>query len=75
MRRVVNYGTGWHWSPLGDGRSALVPMSTQYETPPLRWRHAETCAVDRVSGIGCTCICTTTAAKEVNQHEGMPALR
>lgn len=51
----MRYGTGWHWSPLGDGRSALVPMSTQYETPPLRWRHAEGCAVDRMSGFGCTC--------------------
>lgn len=50
-----HYGTGWFWSPLGDGRSMLVPMSTQYETPPLRWRHPETCPVDRVSGFGCTC--------------------
>lgn len=49
------YGTGWHWSPLGDGRSALVPLSTAYPCPPVDWRHAETCAVDRVSGTGCTC--------------------
>lgn len=51
----MHYGTGWYWQSLGDGRSALVPMSTQYETPPLRWRHAEGCAVDRMSGFGCTC--------------------
>lgn len=52
----MNYGTGWHWSPIDDDRSMLVPLSTQYATPPLRWRHAETCPVDRVSGLGCTCI-------------------
>lgn len=57
------YGTGWFWQPYDHNHAALVPMSTQYETPPLRWRHPETCPVDRVSGFGCTC-------KEVNQYEG-----
>lgn len=52
---MQTYGTGWHWSPLGDGRSALVPLSTAYPCPPVDWRHAETCAVDRVSGTGCNC--------------------
>lgn len=49
------YGTGWHWSPLGDGRSALVPLSTAYPCPPVDWHHTEDCPVDRVSGTGCTC--------------------
>lgn len=70
-----HHGYGWFWRAIDEDRAMFVPLSTQYRTPPLRWRHTETCAVDRVSGLGCTCICTTTAAKEVNQHEGMPALR
>lgn len=60
----MNYGTGWHWSSIGDSRSALVPMSTQYETPPLRWRHPQTCPVDRVSGLGCTCKRTSEETKD-----------
>lgn len=49
------YGTGWFWQQYDHNHAALVPMSTQYETPPLRWRHTEGCAVDRVSGLGCNC--------------------
>lgn len=61
----MKYGYGWFWMAIDKGRAMLVPPSTAYETPPLDWHHAETCAVDRVSGIGCTC-----RAEEVNQHEG-----
>lgn len=67
----MRYGTGWHWSPLGDGRSALVPLSTAYKTPPLNWWHPETCPVDRVSGLGCTC----DAVKEVNRNAEVHDLR
>lgn len=60
----MRYGTGWFWQQYDHNRAALVPMSTQYETPPLRWRHTERCAVDRVSGLGCTCICTREETKD-----------
>lgn len=56
----MHYGTGWHWQSLGDGRAALVPLSTTYECPPIKWRHAATCAVDRMTGFGCTCERTQT---------------
>lgn len=52
---MKHYGNGWHWQSLGDERAALVPLSTAYPCAPLRWQHVETCAIDRVSGIGCTC--------------------
>lgn len=52
---MSRYGTGWFWQQYDHNHAALVPLSTQYETPPLRWRHPETCPVDRVSGVGCTC--------------------
>lgn len=49
------YGTGWFWQRIDAYRHMLVPMSTQYETPPLRWHHDQLCAVDRMTGVGCTC--------------------
>lgn len=63
----MRYGTGYHWSPIDDDRSMLLPMSTQYETPPLRWRHPETCLVDRMSGFGCTC---TDNREETKDDDG-----
>lgn len=57
------YGTGWHWQQYDHNHAALVPMSTQYPTPPLRWHHPEMCPVDRVSGLGCTCISTAATPK------------
>lgn len=44
---MQTYGYGWFWSPIGDGRSALIPPSTAYPTPPLDWWHPEGCAVER----------------------------
>lgn len=51
----MRYGTGWFWQRIDAYRHMLVPASTAYPTPPLNWRHTETCAVDRVSGFGCNC--------------------
>lgn len=66
-REALNrYGTGWFWQPYDHNHAALVPMSTQYETPPLRWRHAEGCAVDRTHGFGCTC---KTTEEKMNDGE------
>lgn len=50
-----HYGYGWFWWAIDEDRAMLVPPSTAYETPPLNWHHAKHCAVDRVSGVGCTC--------------------
>jgi hypothetical protein len=60
----MRYGYGWFWQQYDHNHAALVPMSTQYETPPLRWRHPQTCPVDRVSGLGCTCKRTSEETKE-----------
>lgn len=60
----MRYGTGWHWSAIDEDRAILVPPSTQYETPPLRWLHPEACPVDRVSGFGCTCKTTEETTKD-----------
>lgn len=62
----MKYGTGWHWQSLGDGRAALVPLSTAYECPSISWHHAETCAVDRIDGFGCTC---KTTEEKTNDGE------
>ena len=51
----MNYGTGWFWQPYDHNHAALVPLSTAYPCPSITWHHAETCAVDRASGFGCTC--------------------
>jgi len=51
----MRYGTGWFWQPYDHNHAALMPLSTAYPCAPLRWQHVETCAIDRVSGIGCTC--------------------
>lgn len=44
-----------NWVPLGDGRSMLVPPSTQYPTTAGKWWHREGCGVDRIEWTGCTC--------------------
>lgn len=51
----MRYGTGWFWQQYDHNHAALVPLSTAYECPPIKWRHAETCAVDRTTGLGCDC--------------------
>jgi len=60
----VNYGTGWHWQQYDHNHAALVPLSTAYECPSIPWHHAETCAVDRMSGFGCTCKTTEKRTKD-----------
>lgn len=66
----MNYGTGWHWQQYDHNHAALVPMSTQYKTPPLRWRHPETCPVDRVSGVECTCTDNRAETKDDGEEQG-----
>lgn len=61
------YGYGWFWQQYDHNHAALVPPSTAYETPPLNWHHAENCAVDRMSGFGCTC---KTTEETMNHGEG-----
>lgn len=43
----TEYRTGWFWTPIDPDRSMLVPASTQYPTPPIRWLHRIGCAVER----------------------------
>lgn len=51
----MRYGYGWFWQAIDEDRAMLMPPSTAYPTPPLNWRHAEGCAIDRTSGFGCNC--------------------
>lgn len=58
------YGTGWFWQQYDRNHAALVPLSTAYECPSIPWHHAETCAVDRIDGFGCTCTTTEERTKD-----------
>lgn len=62
----MRYGTGWHWQQYDHNHAALVPLSTAYECPSIPWHHAETCAVDRTTGLGCTC---KTTEEKTNDGE------
>jgi len=63
----MRYGSGWHWQQYGRNHAALVPMSTAYESPSIRWQHTETCSVDRMTGLGCNC--ETKETKETTDAE------